>query len=53
MEELTRSSPAESVMPEAVSEALGIGLSKVLDLYFGGIDKVRRGRIIEEAIERH
>jgi hypothetical protein len=52
MEELMRSSPAESMLPEAVSEVLGIGLSEVLDLYFGDIDKVRRGCIIEEAIER-
>jgi hypothetical protein len=35
-----------------VIEALGISLSKVHDLYFGGIDKVRRDHIIEEAMER-
>jgi hypothetical protein len=52
VEELTRSSSGESMLPEAVSEALGISLSEVLDLYLGGIDKVRRNHIIEEAIER-
>jgi hypothetical protein len=40
------------MLPEAVSEALGISLSKILDLYFRGTDKVRRNHVIEEAIER-
>jgi hypothetical protein len=46
VEELTRSSPSESILPEAVSEALGISLSKVLDLYFRDIDEVVRDRLI-------
>jgi hypothetical protein len=37
---------------EAVSEALGISLSEVLDLYFRELDKVRRGRLIGDAIDR-
>jgi hypothetical protein len=52
VEELTRSSPSESLLPEAVSEALGISLSKVLNLYFGELDKVRRDRLIWELIDR-
>jgi hypothetical protein len=39
------------VLPEAVSETLGISLSEVHDLYFGDMDEVRKGRIIEEAQE--
>jgi hypothetical protein len=31
---------------------LGISLSEVLDLYFGELDKVRRGRLIGDAIDR-
>jgi hypothetical protein len=34
------------------SEALGISLSKVLDLYFGELDEVRRGHLIGEALDR-
>jgi hypothetical protein len=52
VEELTRSSSWVSVLLEAVSEVLGISLSKVHDLYFGDMDKVRKERIIEEAQER-
>jgi hypothetical protein len=40
------------MLPEAVSEALGISLSEVLDLYFGELDEVRRGRLIGEALDR-
>jgi hypothetical protein len=39
------------MLPEAVSEALGISLSKVLDLYFGELDEVRRGCLIGDAID--
>jgi hypothetical protein len=35
-----------------MSEALGISLSEVHDLYFGDMDEVRKGHIIEEAQER-
>jgi hypothetical protein len=41
------------MLPEAVSEALGISLSKVLALYFGERDDIRRGRMIGDAIDRH
>jgi hypothetical protein len=34
IEELTRSSSNESLLPEAISEALGISLAEVMDLYF-------------------
>jgi hypothetical protein len=40
------------MLPEAVSEALGISLSEVLDLYFGELDEVRRGCLIGDAIDR-
>jgi hypothetical protein len=53
VEELTRSSSPLSMLPEAVSEALGISLSKVLDLYFGELDEVRRGHPIgDDALDR-
>jgi hypothetical protein len=51
VEELTRSSSGASVLPEAVSEVLGISLSELHDLYFRDVDEVRKGRIIEEAQE--
>jgi hypothetical protein len=44
VEELTRSSSPSNMLPEAVSEALGISLSEVLELYFGELDEVRRDR---------
>jgi hypothetical protein len=40
------------MLPEAISEALGISLSEVLDLYFGGINKERRDRLVWDAIDR-
>jgi hypothetical protein len=40
------------MLPAAVSEALGIDLNSVMRLYFGEIDNMRRGRLIEEAIDR-
>jgi hypothetical protein len=52
VEELMRSSPSESVLPEAISEALGISLSEVFDLYFRDIDEVVRDHLIWEAIGR-
>jgi hypothetical protein len=41
------------MLPEAVSEALSISLSEVLDLYFGDLDEVRRDRLIWDSIDRH
>jgi hypothetical protein len=40
-------------LPEAISEALGISLSEVFDLYFRDIDEVTRDRLVWEAIDRH
>jgi hypothetical protein len=40
------------MLPEAVNKALGIGLSKVLDLYFGELDEVERGHLIGDALDR-
>jgi hypothetical protein len=45
IEELTHSSPSGSLLPEAISQALGISLSEVFDLYFGGIDAIDRWRM--------
>jgi hypothetical protein len=40
------------MLPEAVSEALGISLSEALNLYFRELDEVRRGHLIGEALDR-
>jgi hypothetical protein len=40
------------MLPKAISEALGISLSEVLDLYFRESDKVQRGRLIGDALDR-
>jgi hypothetical protein len=40
------------MLPEAISEALGVDLSEVLSLYFGEPDDVRRGHLIGDAIDR-
>jgi hypothetical protein len=52
IEDLTRSSPSESLLPEAVSEALGISLSEVLNLYFGELDENTRDHMVWDAIDR-
>jgi hypothetical protein len=49
---LTQSSPSKSFFPEAVSEALGISLSKVLNLYFGELDEGTWDRMVWDAIDR-
>jgi hypothetical protein len=49
---LTRSSPSESLLPEAINEALGISLSEVLNLYFGELDEGTRDRMVWDAIDR-
>jgi hypothetical protein len=51
VEDLTRSSPSESLWPAAVSKALGISLSEVLNLYFGELDKVSWDCLIWDAID--
>jgi hypothetical protein len=40
------------MLPEAVSEALGISLTEVLDLYFSELDEVRRGCLIGDTLDR-
>jgi hypothetical protein len=40
------------VLPEAISEALGITLSEVLDLYFGEISEEHWDRLVWDAIDR-
>jgi hypothetical protein len=41
------------LLPKAVSEALGISLSEVLNLYFGELDEVSRDRLVWDAIDWH
>jgi hypothetical protein len=45
-------SPSESLLPEAICEALGISLSEVLHLYFGELDKDTRDRMVWDAMDR-
>jgi hypothetical protein len=52
IEELTRSSSPKSMLPAALSEALGISLSEVMDHYFNGSDEAERVRLIEDALDR-
>jgi hypothetical protein len=52
IEELNRSSPSGSLLPEAIGEALGISLSEVIDLYFGDIDKGQRDRLVWDVIDQ-
>jgi hypothetical protein len=40
------------MLPEALSEALGVSLSEVLDLYFSESDQDKRGCLIGEALDR-
>jgi hypothetical protein len=40
------------MLPEAISEALGISLSEVLDLYFGDISEEQRDRLVWDTIDR-
>jgi hypothetical protein len=40
------------MLPEAISEALGISLSEVFDLYFRDIDEVKRERLVWDTIDR-
>jgi hypothetical protein len=39
------------MLPEAISEVLGISLSKVLNLYFGELDDIEQGRLIGNTID--
>jgi hypothetical protein len=40
------------MLPEELSEALGVSLSEVLVRYYSGSDVVERGRLIEDALGR-
>jgi hypothetical protein len=40
------------MLPAALSEALGISLSEVIDRYFNGSDEAERVRLIENALDR-
>jgi hypothetical protein len=40
------------MLPEALSDALGITLSEVLDRFYSVSDLVERGRLIGEALDR-
>jgi hypothetical protein len=40
------------MLPTALSKALGISLSAVMDRYFNGLEDSERVRQIEEALER-
>jgi hypothetical protein len=52
IKELTRSSSPSSMLPEALSEALGVSLSEVLDRYYSELDEDKRGRMIGDALDR-
>jgi hypothetical protein len=52
IEELTRSSSPASMLPAALSEALGISLADVMMRYFDGSEESERVRRIEEALDR-
>jgi hypothetical protein len=52
IEELTRSSSPASILPAALSEALGISLADVMDRYFDGSEESVRVRRIEEALDK-
>jgi hypothetical protein len=52
VEELTCSSSPASMLPTALSEALGISLSDVMVRYFDGSEESERVRRIEEALDR-
>jgi hypothetical protein len=53
IEESTRLSSGVGGLSLAASEALGVSLSKVCDLYFGDRDKVERDCIVEEERDCH
>jgi hypothetical protein len=52
VEELTDSLSPKSMLPAALSEALGISLSEVMDRYFNGLGEAERVRLIEDALDR-
>jgi hypothetical protein len=52
VKELTCSLSPRSMLPTALSEALGISLSEVMDHYFNGLDEAERVHMIEDALDR-
>jgi hypothetical protein len=52
VEELTRSLSPASMLPAALSEALSISLSDIMDQYFDGSEESERVCRIEEALDR-
>jgi hypothetical protein len=53
VEELTRSSLNESLLPEVISEALEISLAEVMDLYFrDDSDEGVQDRLVWDTIDR-
>jgi hypothetical protein len=53
VEELTRSSSNESLLPEAISEALGISFAEVMDLHFrDDSEEEVRSHLVWDAIDR-
>jgi hypothetical protein len=52
IKELTRLSLSESLLPKAISEALGISLAEVLDLYFRDGDEDMQDHLVWEVIDR-
>jgi hypothetical protein len=52
VEKLTRSLSPVSMLPAALSEALGISLSEVMGCYFDGLDEETRVCRIEEVLDR-
>jgi hypothetical protein len=40
------------MLPEALSEALGMSLAEVLDRYYSESDEDKRGRLIGDALDR-
>jgi hypothetical protein len=52
IEEFTCSSSPKSILPAALSEALGISLTEVMDRYYSVLDEAERVCMIEDALER-
>jgi hypothetical protein len=52
IDELTRSSSPASILPVALSKALGISLSDVMDQYFNVSEESERVHRIEEALDQ-
>jgi hypothetical protein len=49
---LTQLSSPSSILPEALSEALGVSVLDIMKLYYHESDNVGRGRLIGNALDR-